>query len=126
MSEQPYNQIEAINNTLDLKFIKLAYTKQYRTTEKTMPVSKNINLFKKLEIIQETPEGMKISYTCYEAIPNGGFCVISAEPIPSKGTNTEGVSFVRLSEKETHNISSNFHATLIDAIRAFTPKIPAC
>lgn len=84
--------------------------------------SPKISLYKELQVLQESPNGVKMVYTCYEAIPNGGFCVLSATPNTGAKITLKHSSYIKTPAKGSNNFPDIFFPTLIDAIKAYSLK----
>ena len=82
------------------------------------PLSK-IKLLKEIQVAQESPSGMMMVYTCYEAIPNGGFCILSATPCKDGKIHLKRSSYINTSKDTDINLPTMFFPTLIDAINAY-------
>ncbi len=84
-------------------------------------LNKRISLYKELKIRQESPRGGVMIYTCYEAIPNGGFCIISADPDTDKEQQLAPAVYIKSPFTSIINgVELEFYPTLIDAINAYT------
>ena len=61
-------------------------------------------------------------YTCYEAIPNGGFCIISAIPDTGNKLQIPPATYTKKPLPLINNINIEFFPTLIEAISAYQQK----
>ncbi len=81
-------------------------------------VKDKIHLYKELHITQDDDTGAKITYTCYEALPNGGFCIISA----MTGNQSDILSqntYIKNTSALLKGLDMEFFPTLIEAINAY-------
>ncbi len=81
-----------------------------------------ISLYKELQVIQESPDGARIIYNCYEAIPNGGFCVISDISDTKGHIQIKPPTYTKNPLPLLSKIDVEFFPTLIDAITAYNPQ----
>ncbi len=81
-------------------------------------VKDKIRLYKELHITQEDDTGAKITYTCYEALPKGGFCIISATTDNESDIITQK-TYIKSASSLLNGIDMEFFPTLIEAIHAY-------
>ena len=78
-----------------------------------------ISLYKELQVAQEAPDGTRVIYNCYEAIPNGGFCVISATTDIKGNIQLKPPAYTKNLLLAQDNTNLKFFPTLINAISAY-------
>lgn len=83
-------------------------------------LNKKVSLYKELQVAQESPAGTRMIYTCYEAIPNGGFCIISAIPEGDTRIQLKRATYTKAPSSISSGIEIEFFPTLIEAINAYS------
>lgn len=77
-------------------------------------------LFRAIDVWQRRPDGQLVRYRCFQVLPEGGYCVQSADFHPQDARQTEllETQYLELLSEISPDERSKVHSSLEEAIQA--------